>query len=132
MSDEALVREWLRRAESNLAQARVGHGKDDILLVDLCFQAQQAAEKALKALCICQGIDFPRTHSIGQLLTLLAAKGCEPPPELNDVDALSEYAVTTRYPGDWDPVDEDEFAEALAMAEKVVVWVRNRVFPDED
>ncbi len=40
--------EWLQRAQSSLALARQqGEG---VLLEDLCYQAQQAAEKAVKAL----------------------------------------------------------------------------------
>jgi hypothetical protein len=37
-------REWLNRARSNLAQASVR--LPEVYLEDLCFQAQQAAEKA--------------------------------------------------------------------------------------
>lgn len=36
---------------------------------------------------------------------------------------LSDYAVTTRYPGDWEPVGEDEYRQALAHAEEVWNWV---------
>lgn len=50
-------REWLNRARSNLAQARVH--SPDVYLEDLCFNAQQAAEKAIKALLIAYGIRFP-------------------------------------------------------------------------
>jgi len=43
---------WLRRAESNLHIARMGKG-EGVFLEDLCFEAQQAAEKALKACLYC-------------------------------------------------------------------------------
>ncbi len=49
MSAEAW-RAWLGRAESNLARARLGRQSEDILYEDICFDAQQAAEKALKGL----------------------------------------------------------------------------------
>lgn len=39
-------REWLNRARSNLALARAK--SPGIYLEDLCFHAQQAAEKAIK------------------------------------------------------------------------------------
>ena len=41
-------REWLNRAQSNLVLA--GMQGDRIYLEDLCFNAQQAAEKAIKDL----------------------------------------------------------------------------------
>jgi hypothetical protein len=40
---------WLRRARSNLARAKQDK-PDEVLFEDLCFDAQQAVEKALKAL----------------------------------------------------------------------------------
>ena len=40
------------RAASNLARARQGRQCEEVLFEDLCFDAQQAAEKALKALLI--------------------------------------------------------------------------------
>ena len=42
-------REWLNRARSNLALAR--KMAPAIYLEDLCFDAQQAAEKGIKAEC---------------------------------------------------------------------------------
>jgi len=42
---------WLRRAESNLHIAHLGKAQG-VFLEDLCFEAQQAAEKAMKALLI--------------------------------------------------------------------------------
>ncbi len=50
-------REWLNRASSNLAQAKADH--PDVYLEDLCFNAQQAAEKSIKALLLHHGIRFP-------------------------------------------------------------------------
>ena len=66
--------EWLRRAKSNLARAKQPK-PDEAVWEDLCFDAQQAAEKALKAVLIFCSIDFPRTHNIRVLLSLLAPSG---------------------------------------------------------
>lgn len=43
---------------------------NDIYLEDLCYNAQQAVEKAIKAVFIKYGIDFPFTHDIAELLSL--------------------------------------------------------------
>ena len=49
--DKALdPREWLRRARSNLERAAVRTPHS--CLEDLCFNAQQAAEKALKGVLV--------------------------------------------------------------------------------
>jgi HEPN domain-containing protein len=49
-------REWLNRARSNLAKARNTPQVFEIYLEDLCFDAQQAAEKAIKAVLIHLGV----------------------------------------------------------------------------
>ena len=66
-------REWLNRARSSLAIAR--NRVPDAYLEDLCFEAQQAAEKAIKALMIRRGIDFPHVHDLARLLSMLEGRG---------------------------------------------------------
>ena len=62
-------REWMNRARSNLAMAK--NRVPQAYLEDLCFEAQQAAEKEIKAVMIARGIDFPYTHNLARLLTIL-------------------------------------------------------------
>ena len=59
--------EWLRRARSNLARSSQGQVTPDVLFEDACFDAQQAVEKALKALLVLRGVQVPRTHAISEL-----------------------------------------------------------------
>jgi hypothetical protein len=40
---------------------------------------------------------------------------------------LTVYAVDARYPGDYDPVTEDEYKLALAITEKVFKWVKEKI-----
>ena len=116
--------QWIRRAKSNLARAKQGRQSEDIMYEDLCFDAQQAAEKCLKGLLIYVGKNAPRTHSIGHLLNILR-RGCKiaVPREINEAIILNEYAVTTRYPGDWEPVTAEEYEEAVRLADEVWRWV---------
>jgi HEPN domain-containing protein len=79
---------WLRRAKSNLARAKQPK-PDEAVWEDLCFDAQQAAEKALKAILILRGIDFPRTHNIRVLLSLLEPTGQHIPQELREAVSLT-------------------------------------------
>ena len=67
-------REWLNRARSNLAIAK--SRVTGAYLEDLCFDAQQAAEKAIKAVLIFRGIDdFPYSHDLVRLTTILEDRG---------------------------------------------------------
>lgn len=117
------AKEWLNRARSDLALAKA-RGQD-IYLEDLCFHAQQAAEKAVKALLIMQGVEFPYVHDIAQLLTLLEEAGHQIPGPLREAERLTRFAVSTRYPGIAPPVDEEEYQQALTIAEEVVLWAEN-------
>jgi HEPN domain-containing protein len=120
-------RAWLRRARSNLAQAR-GAGLPDVLFEDLCFDAQQAAEKAIKAVLVHIGAEFPKTHDINRLLTIGAASGLAIPDEIREADRLTRHAVQSRYPGPWE-VSEDDYRRAVAMAEHVLSWAASLIEP---
>jgi HEPN domain-containing protein len=63
----------------------------------LGFHAQQAAEKLLKALLALGGHTYPRSHSIGILIDLLAEVGVTLPEELLAVETLTPFATTFRY-----------------------------------
>lgn len=103
----------------------LGQGKSapDILYEDLCFDCEQAAEKAFKGLLILKGIVPPQTHSISHLVEALEKHGCDVPDNVKQAVSLSHYAVSTRYPGSYEPVKEREYQKALKGAEAVFSWV---------
>jgi len=72
-SNEAAL--WLVKAADDLAVAEVVQASPIGANWAACFHAQQAAEKALRALLVLLGIDFPRTHVLERIADLL-------PPEL--------------------------------------------------
>ena len=127
MKNFEVSKEWLKRARSNLARAKAGRTLPEMLYEDFCFDAQQASEKALKALCIAYNINFPKTHSIDYLIELLEEKGIIVPDEVTNAKLLTDYAVETRYPGDYEPVDETEYLKAVEIAEKVLDWVESKL-----
>ena len=112
--------DWLRYAQSDLDAAK-GPPRGRLLLETLCFHAQQAVEKSLKALLIAKGMEFPRTHNLGVLLDLLSSTVSLPADRIA-VAGLTEYAVATRYPGEEEPVSEEQYHEAVRLAEAVVSW----------
>ena len=115
-------REWLNRAKSNLVKAQSSPETPAIYLEDLCFDAQQAAEKAVKAVLIHLGQRFPYIHDLVQLLGLVEQAGQPVPETIKRAAILSEYAVETRYPGLSEPVTRQEYKEAVTIAEQVVGW----------
>jgi HEPN domain-containing protein len=120
-------REWLRRARSDLALAQVARGREGVLLEDLCFHAQQAAEKATKALLVARGVPFPKTHVIAELLTLAEDAGVSLADDIRQAARLTRFASQTRYPGAAEDVTADEHAEAVDVAARVVSWAEGLI-----
>ncbi len=112
--------DWLRHAHSDMELARVARNPR-IMLEGLCFHAQQAAEKALKAVLIANGIPVEKIHNLKTLFDLLP-QGIILPPKMEDAASLTDYAVSRRYPGDFEPITEEEYREAVRLAEAVVHW----------
>jgi len=114
--------EWLNRAKSNLERAKSDVRLTGVYLEDLCFDAQQAAEKSIKSVLIHLGIEFPYVHDITDLLTILEGKGHSISGEIREAGRLTRFAVETRYPGLSEPVTQDEYEKAIAIADIVVRW----------
>lgn len=87
---------WLDQARNDLAFAR--YALEGSFFHQACFNAQQAAEKALKALHYAQGARTVLGHSVVGPLARLAT----PAPELEALrDAAAEldlYYIPSRYP----------------------------------
>ena len=124
---EHVVQAWMQRARSDLQLGRVALGSKGVLSEDACFHAQQCAEKALKALLLKLGIEFPRTHAIEVLLDLLKAQGLEIPDSVDEAFVLTEYAVQARYPGEWEPITKSEAQQAIEQAALVLAWVEHQL-----
>lgn len=127
MKNDTLAKEWIRRAQSNLARAKIGKSSDMIVYEDLVFDCQQVAEKSLKGLLIASGIDFPKTHSIGLLIDILLNNKIIIPDYVDNADFLTEYAVITRYPGIYEEIIEGDYLLAIETAEKVLKWVDEQI-----
>jgi HEPN domain-containing protein len=114
-------REWMNRAHSNLARAKLWAA--GVYLEDLCFDAQQAAEKAIKGLLPARGVQHPFIHDLAALLSLVEEAGVDVPAEVFDAATLTRYAAVTRYPGHTRPVTDNDHREAVKLADRVVRWV---------
>lgn len=127
MKNENIIKDWLRRAKSNLEIAKREKISKYILYEDLCFDAQQSAEKAIKALLIYLKKEFPWTHSIEELLDIVSESSVDVPKNIRKAVVLTRYAVHTRYPGIGTSVNKDEYKEAVKLAEAVFRWVSKLV-----
>lgn len=122
---------YLEQAESDLAYARLGSGQEGIRPELVCFHAQQAAEKALKAVLLAQPVKPPFIHDIGVLLGRLEEQQVAVPEELQDAAPLTIYAVRFRYPDDDHGVEQQDVVEAIRVAASVVAWANDQVKASE-
>ena len=113
--------DWMRRARSDLALASITP-PPGVVYEALCFPAQQAAEKAFKAVLIGAGVRPPRTHDRDVLVTRVEALRVVPPEVAAAGGVLNRHAVQTRYPDDLGEVEETEWQQAVAVAGAVVAW----------
>jgi HEPN domain-containing protein len=119
--------EWLNRARSNLTRAKADIRVPHVYLEDLCFDAQQAAEKAIKAVLMKRGVRFPFIHDLGDLLDLVQKVGGSVPRSIRDAGRLTRFAVVTRYPGIAEPVSQEDYKRSIRIAERVLRWAERLV-----
>lgn len=117
-----LARGWLRKAESDAAAMDLALGAG-VALDTVCFHAQQAAEKALRAYLAAHNIEFPFTHNLARLLVL-----CETvDPHFRSLAAAANlptpFAVVLRYDNDFwpDPAAARRARDAAATVRAFVL-----------
>lgn len=98
-----------------------------VYLEDLCFDAQQAAEKAIKAVLIHRARPFPFIHDLKRLLKLLEADGLRIPAYVYQAEELTRFAALTRYPAMGQPVTKRQYRRAVRIATAVVRWAERMV-----
>ena len=120
MNDELRreVERWLRFAEEDLQEAERLTEQPGTVPRHPAWLAQQAAEKALKAVLVFEQIAFPYTHNLTTLSNLIPDEWSVAQAEA-DLERLSEYAVESRYPGDLPEITSTEAEEATADARRL-------------
>ena len=129
----------MTKTRSDLIQAWCEKGRRDFItaqnsLLDtkeifpdiICFHAQQAAEKYLKAYLVFLEQDFPKTHALEDLVVIASSKD----PTCRNIFTvacnLTPYAVEVRYPDSPSPLPEDA-REAVHAAKAIMNYVLGKI-----
>lgn len=105
---ESNYRAWVGKAESDLLNIENNIVAASVPWDTVCFHAQQAAEKLLKAFLVYHGQKPEYTHDLVILLTRCGEIESDLIDLKKDCENLTLYAVASRYPGDPKVPSEEE------------------------
>ncbi|MDZ7290419.1 MAG: HEPN domain-containing protein [candidate division KSB1 bacterium] len=111
----------LQKAANDLiaAQATMATGQ---ALDTVCFHAQQAVEKSLKAILALHDVEYPRRHDLAELIELVKPRLAEIALYENRINSLTPFAVEIRYDTAFDPTSE-EANEAVNLAVEFHIFI---------
>ncbi len=110
---------WLTKAANDMLNIENNLAAENIPWDTICFHAQQAAEKTIKAYLAYHALPITRTHDLVALLSQAA----EINPELGQLrvacQKLNYYAVSSRYPDDLFEPDAKEGLEMVEISQEI-------------
>ena len=110
------VNQWLDKANQDLISASTLLKGEFTSFESAAFHAQQAVEKFIKALLVRHQVEFPKTHNISMLKSLVEKVDSKLARQLAPMETLTAYGVEYRYPGIYEPVSKKQGEEALGLA----------------
>lgn len=106
-------------ALGDLATARANRANPDVPDRNAAYQAQQAAEKALKAVILLENKPFDWVHDVEVLAGQVPADFTVPLSS-TELARLSDLVSSTHYPNPDEAIGDGDADEAITLAEAVV------------
>ena len=114
-----VVEEWIDKAEEDFGAAEFLLSSEQSFYNVVAFHCQQSAEKYLKALLVRHQVEFPKTHDLEELLSLVSSVASKIALSLKECAIMTIYGVDIRYPDDAPEVSEKEAKDSLRLASLV-------------
>ena len=118
----------LAKARGDEAGLRVLVDHEDVPDHVAGFLAQQAVEKAIKAVLTARGTAYDRSHDLDYLYGLIEDAGLQPTAEVRKAVALTPWAVDARYAGPFDAPALDR-KDTLQTVTAVLGWAAEAIGP---
>lgn len=112
------AKRWINYSETDLRAAHVLLDSEEFFPRQICFFAQQCAEKAIKAILVFEEINFRKNHDLDRLRDLIP-RGWKVKEQFPDLAELTIWSVESRYPSNTPDVTENEAQGTLKLAESV-------------
>lgn len=118
---------WIARAKSDLAWAK--DSLDGGHYEGVCFVAQQATEKALKAYLLARGERLRKIHDLMALIAKVIIFDPSIESFKEKAAKLTRYYTETRYPeiGELVTYTQKDAQEALGFAEEMVRFIEEKL-----
>ncbi len=124
-----LALRWLTKADHDIITAKQTLLLDEPPTDTVSFHAQQAVEKALKALLTFHEVTFPKIHDLVRLLELVLPYFSELENYRKDFADMTNYSVEGRYPEEAFEPSREEAVYFVKVAEEVVEKVKHKIPP---
>lgn len=122
-----LAKEWFLKAQDDELSAK------DILedrqgaASTVCFLCQQSAEKYLKGYLVFQAKNFPKIHQLDRLLKLCIEIDKDFSILKKEAAFLTNFYITTRYPGDYPHFTFRDAEKAFKMSVKIKNFILEKI-----
>ncbi len=124
---ESTFRAWIAKAENDLLNIRNNLSAEETPWDTVCFHAEQAAEKALKAFLVAKGETPPRSHDLVFLVSRCESHDAALGVLVPSCERLTYYGVHVRYPEDIYEPTENEARDLAEFASNIVALIRSRL-----
>jgi HEPN domain-containing protein len=88
------------------------------------FHAQQAVEKAIKAVLTDRGVEYPLTHNLSVLLDHVRSAGPALPSDHLDLPALTPFGAMLRYETSSSSASPLDRAWAMGSVRRTLEWAQ--------
>jgi HEPN domain-containing protein len=121
MGDLTVVNDWINFAQRDYDIAvYLNAGFRPLPTENICYNCQQAVEKALKAILIYVVGNYPKTHDIRELHQLCKESGVDFGLTSTITRTLTRFATKSRYPDDVNEFTDTDTEIGLKYAKQIL------------
>lgn len=122
-----ILLQWLEKAESDFATARILIFGDEKHFDTGVYHCQQTIEKVLKAFLTFHDAGFARTHDLENLVSCCLKYDSDFSAFMDQVSDITPYATEFRYPGEILEPSIEDAKSAYKTSAELLLFVKERI-----
>ena len=116
----------LKIAGGDLNTAEALLGNKNVRPENICFLAQQAIEKCIKAVLCHKNLSVPQVHDL-EALVAAVPDNCPSIPGIEQLGDLTEFATVRRYEEGYQELEPPEMLAVVKTARECIEWAKKIV-----